>query len=76
MPISASSAFATAPAATATAVCLALARSRASRASARPNFSAPARSAWPGRGSVTGFVPFPDGSPSGGHGLIPHSQLA
>jgi hypothetical protein len=29
-----------------------------------------------GRGSVTGFVPLPSGSPSGGHGLIPHSQFA
>ena len=68
--------MATAPAATATAVCRALARSSASRASAKPNFSAPARSAWPGLGSVTGFDPFPEASPSGGHGLIPHSQFA
>ena len=37
--------------------------------------STPARSAWPGRGSVTGFVPFPCGSPSGGQGLIPHVQF-
>ena len=35
----------------------------------------PARSACPGRGSVTGFVPLPCGSPSGGHGLMPHVQF-
>src|SRR5579864_1426979 len=74
-PISASSAFATAPAATCTAVCRAEARSSASRTSASPYFCTPARSAWPGRGSVTGFVPFPCGSPSGGHGAIPHVQF-
>ncbi len=75
-PISRSRALATAPAATVTAVCRALARSSASRTSSRPNFIAPARSAWPGRGVVTGVVPFPDGSPSGGHGLIPQAQFA
>src|SRR5919201_879498 len=46
------------------------------RTSTSPYFCTPARSAWPGRGRVTGFVPFPDGSPSGGQGLIPHSQFA
>ena len=30
----------------------------------------------PGLGSVTGFAPLPEASPSGGHGLIPHSQFA
>ena len=35
------------------------ARSSASRTSSSPYFSTPARSAWPGRGSVTGFVPLP-----------------
>ena len=59
MPSSRRNAFATAPAATSEAVWRALARSRASRTSSRPYFCAPARSAWPGRGSVTGFVPFP-----------------
>ena len=39
------------PAATIAAVCRALARSSASRASARPSFMTPARSAWPGRGA-------------------------
>ena len=58
-PISRRSAFATAPAATCTAVCLALARSSASRVSSWPYLSTPARSACPGRGSVTGLVPFP-----------------
>ena len=58
-----------------TAVCRADARSSASRTSASPYFCTPARSAWPGRGSVTAFVPFPSGSPSGGHGLIPHVQF-
>ena len=76
MPISASSAFATAPAATWTAVWRALARSSALRTSSWPNLSVPARSACPGAGSVTGVVPFPVGSPSGGHGLIPHAQFS
>ncbi len=76
MPISRTSAFATAPPATIAAVCRALARSRALRASESSYFMTPARSAWPGRGSVTGSLPFPDASPSGGHGLIPHSQFA
>ena len=58
-PDLARSAFATAPAATWTAVCRAEARSSASRTSASPCFCTPARSACPGRGSVTGFVPFP-----------------
>src|SRR5581483_7403319 len=75
MPTVASSAFATAPAATWTAVCRADARSSASRPSASPYFCTPARSAWPGRGSVTDFVPFPCGSPSGAHGSIPHVQF-
>ena len=39
-----------------------------------PDFCTPARSAWPGRGSVTGFVPFPSGSPSGGQGSSPTSS--
>src|SRR5581483_3832317 len=69
------SAFATAPAATEAAVCRALACSSASRTSPSPYFRTPARSAWPGRGSVTGFVPLPEGSPSGGHGLIPQVQF-
>ena len=51
------------------------ARSSASRTSSCPYFCTPARSAWPGRGSVTAFVPLPSGSPSGGHGLIPHVQF-
>ena len=59
IPISPSSAFATAPAATITAVCRALARSSASRTSASPYLSTPARSAWPGRGSVTASLPLP-----------------
>jgi len=75
MPIVASSAFATEPAATCTAVCRAEARSSASRTSSWPYLSTPARSACPGRGSVTGFVPLPAGSPSGGHGDIPHVQF-
>ena len=62
-PISRSSAFATAPAATCTAVCLALARSSASRVSSWPYLSAPARSACPGRGSVTGARALPRRTP-------------
>jgi hypothetical protein len=75
IPISARSDLATPPAATCTAVCRALARSSALRTSSCPNLRTPARSACPGRGSVTGFAPLPSGSPSGGHGLIPHSQF-
>ena len=75
-PISRSSAFAVAPAATIAAVCLALARSSASRTSVSPYFSDPARSACPGRGSVTGSFPLPAGSPSGGQGLIPQAQFS
>ena len=48
-----------APAATCTAVCRAAARSSALRTSSWPYLSTPARSAWPGRGSVTVFVPLP-----------------
>ncbi len=59
MPARASSWRAIAPAATRDAVSRALARSRMSRMSARPYFATPARSAWPGRGRVTGarFAP-------------------
>ncbi len=59
MPIVASSALATEPAATCVAVWRALARSSALRTSSWPYLSTPARSAWPGRGRVTGFVPLP-----------------
>ena len=59
MPMCASSAFATAPAATCTAVWRADARSSASRTSGSSYFCTPARSAWPGRGSVTAFTPLP-----------------
>jgi len=48
-PTSRSSRFARAPAITLAAVSLALARSRTLRTSVWPNFSAPGRSAWPGR---------------------------
>ena len=50
------------------------ARARCGRRRGRTS-SHPARSAWPGRGSVTAFVPLPAGSPSGGHGFIPHVQF-
>ena len=49
-----SSCRAIAPAATRAAVSRALARSRTSRTSSRPYLATPARSAWPGRGRVTG----------------------
>ena len=58
-PISRRSAFAAPPAATIAAVWRALARSRAFRTSSRPYFMTPARSAWPGRGSVTASLPLP-----------------
>ncbi len=52
MPSWPSSALATLPAATRAAVSRADARSSTSRASAKPYFCMPARSAWPGRGRV------------------------
>ena len=53
---SASSALATEPAATRAAVSRAEARSSTSRASVKPYFCMPARSAWPGRTSVSGAL--------------------
>ena len=53
-PSSASRALARQPAATRAAVSRALARSSTSRASPKPYFCMPARSAWPGRGWVRG----------------------
>ncbi len=47
---------ATAPRATRAAVSRALARSRIGRASSKPYFCMPARSAWPGRGRVRGAL--------------------
>jgi hypothetical protein len=55
MPKFARNELASAPAATRAAVSRALDRSATSRASFVPNFMAPARSAWPGRGRVMGF---------------------
>ena len=49
-------ALATAPIATRAAVSRALARSRMGRASVCPYFCMPARSAWPGRGRVSGAL--------------------
>ena len=75
MPSSASSALATAPAATRAAVSRADARSRTSRASPKPYFCMPARSAWPGRGWVSGFSVWPGaGDISCSH--LGHSVLA
>ena len=76
MPSTTRSAFATAPAATWTAVWRAEARSSALRTSSWPYLRTPARSACPGRGSVTGLRSLPAVSPSGGQGLIPHVQFA
>ena len=58
-PIVRSKAFANAPAATRAAVSRALARSRTSRASVKPYFCIPARSAWPGRTFVSGSAVAP-----------------
>ena len=77
-----SRALAAAPAATRAAVSRALARSSTGRASAKPYFCMPVRSAWPGRGRVS--TPFPVAAASGsatGSGLITsvhlgHSLLA
>ncbi len=64
-------AFASAPPATRAAVSRALARSSTLRMSVKPNFWAPARSAWPGRGRWTsGTVA------STGQGFIRSSQFA
>ncbi len=49
-------AWATAPSATRAAVSRALARSSTGRASSNPYFCMPARSAWPGRGRVSGAL--------------------
>ena len=49
-------AFATAPSATRAAVSRALARSSTGRASSKPYFCMPTRSAWPGRGRVSGAL--------------------
>ena len=65
MPTWPSSCRASAPAATRAAVSLALARSRTSRMSACPYLIAPARSAWPGRGRVTGARCAPPASAGG-----------
>jgi hypothetical protein len=75
--------LAAAPAATRAAVSRALARSSTGRASAKPYFCMPVRSAWPGRGRVRG-TPLPARAASGsatGSGLITsvhlgHSLLA
>ena len=58
-PSSASNFFTTAPAATLAAVSLALARSSTSRASVKPYFCMPTRSAWPGRTWVRGWAVTP-----------------
>ena len=63
-----SSALATAPSATRAAVSRALARSRIGRASVWPYFCMPARSAWPGRGRVSGALRAWPASTSGSTG--------
>ena len=59
---------ATAPSATRAAVSRALARSRIGRASSKPYFCMPARSAWPGRGRVSGALRASSASISGSTG--------
>ncbi len=59
------SALQTAPAATRATVERADDRSSTSRASCSPNFNAPERSAWPGRGRVSAFDRSPDGGANG-----------
>ncbi|MEI2711298.1 MAG: hypothetical protein V9E96_20145 [Chitinophagaceae bacterium] len=61
-PNSPSSRFATAPTATRAAVSRALARSSTFRTSSNPYFSAPGRSAWPGRIRVTRSISVSTGS--------------
>ena len=78
IPRCASRALAQAPAATRAAVSRAEARSSTSRASVKPYFCIPARSAWPGRGRVSGFSVRPGaGSISTvhlGHSVLPISM--
>ena len=76
------SAFATTPTATRAAVSRALARSRIGRASVWPYFCMPARSAWPGRGRVSGALRACAASSSGSTGSaaitvshLGHSEL-
>ena len=69
-PSSRRKALASAPAATRAAVSRAEARSRTLRASVKPYFWRPARSACPGRGRCTSAT-----SPSTGHGFIRSSQF-
>ena len=70
--------MAQAPAATRAAVSRAEARSRMSRASVRPYFWMPARSAWPGRGRVSGFSVAPGAGSISlvhfGHSVLPISM--
>ena len=71
MPSSARNARATAPSATRAAVSRALARSSTGRASSKPYFCMPTRSAWPGRGRVSGAPrPRPSVAGSMGSGLM------
>ncbi len=63
-----------APTATRAAVSRALARSSTSRMSSWPYLTAPARSAWPGRGRVTAGRSAPD-APAGGSGSDDHRLL-
>ena len=70
-----SSALATAPAATRAAVSRAEARSSTSRASSKPYFCMPARSAWPGRGWVSGAAVGPS-SAARAHLLLPLVGIA
>ncbi|MEY9850839.1 hypothetical protein ABH923_000517 [Leifsonia sp. EB41] len=76
IPSSARNERATAPSATRAAVSRALARSRIGRASSKPYFCMPTRSAWPGRGRVRA-APRPPASFSGstGSGLMTSTHL-
>jgi hypothetical protein len=76
-PASASRALAAAPTATRAAVSRALARSSTGLASSKPYFCMPVRSAWPGRGRVSG-TPLPAAAASAsstGSGLITSVHL-
>ena len=76
MPSVRSNALASAPAATRAAVSRALARSSTSRASVNPYFCMPARSAWPGRGCVSGAAVAPGADDiSSAHFPVAHSLL-
>ena len=75
MPSCLRNAEATVPRATRVAVSRALARSSTGRASSKPYFCMPVKSAWPGRGRVSGALRAWSARTSGVHGVGGHDLL-